>query len=83
MPVSELLMEGVNLMLIGMTVVFSFLGILVFSITVMSKIALALDAKTATASPAPTGGATSSGTPPEVMSVISAAVHRYRKSKNK
>ena len=83
MPVSELLMEGVNLMLIGMTVVFTFLGILVFSITVMSKIALALDSKATPAGAAPTGAATSAGTPPEVMSVISAAVHRYRKSKNK
>lgn len=77
---AQLLAEGVNLMLLGMLVVFVLLGVLVFVVGGMSRLSQKLEG-----APAP------AELPPEpvrkpdeeLTSVISAAVHRYRRSRGK
>jgi oxaloacetate decarboxylase gamma subunit len=77
---AELLGAGVNLMLLGMLVVFSLLGVLVFVVGVMSRLA----GKIAPA-PVPVELPPEPARKPdeEMTSVISAAVHRYRRSRGK
>jgi len=75
MAVSELLQQGVNLMLLGMGMVFTFLAILVVALNGMSRLAAALsgpeEVKTATA-----GNAVEADS--ELIAVISAAINRFR-----
>jgi oxaloacetate decarboxylase gamma subunit len=77
---AEMLAAGVNLMLLGMLVVFSLLGVLVFVVGGMSRLARKLEGAPVPAelpvepTRAPEG---------ELLSVISAAVHRYRRSRGK
>lgn len=80
MHVSELLIEGVHLMLLGMGSVFLFLSILVLALNGVSRLSghFAMDDKleasqTLTAMPGP---ATESE---EIITVISAAISRHRK----
>jgi oxaloacetate decarboxylase gamma subunit len=73
----SLLMEGVNLMLLGMGIVFAFLILLVFSMLAMSRLAARLDARRHPAPAAPVSGPE----PAELVAVITAAVHRYRASR--
>lgn len=76
MPVTDLMNTGVELMLLGMGIVFSFLILLVFTLKLMSWLAARMPA---TETPAPlsppirpdAGDAT-------LIAVISAAVARYR-----
>ena len=81
MPVSELLMEGVWLMLLGMGIVFTFLVVLVFVLYGMSHVTASFGGERP-AEPAP--AAAGAPVPPEQVSdneliaVISAAVTRYR-----
>ncbi|MET0080314.1 MAG: OadG family transporter subunit, partial [Candidatus Thiodiazotropha lotti] len=42
MPIEDLLLSGVNLMLLGMGIVFTFLLVLVFTMKGMSKLAMAV-----------------------------------------
>ena len=82
MPVSELLMEGVWLMLFGMGIVFTFLVILVFALYGMSRLAAAIERRHGI-EPLPTVG---DGLPrpvvpaagDELIAVITAADIDYR-----
>ncbi len=75
MAVSDLLLQGVNLMLLGMGIVFTFLAVLVVALTGMSRLAASLSGPEVP--PAATaGGAATDDT--ELIAVISAAINRYR-----
>ena len=79
MAVSDLILEGVNLMLIGMGIVFVFLATLVVAMYGMSLLAQRLAPDTSVAElpashPTPTGGVRDG----ELIAVITAAVSRYR-----
>lgn len=80
MPVTGLLMEGVNLMLLGMGSVFIFLSILVLTMTGVSRLVQAISGddnqQTTTRVAATPRAATSGGD--ELTAVISAAISRYR-----
>lgn len=72
MPVSELMMAGVQLMLTGMGIVFAFLLVLVATMNGMSRLARAFEGEQPVAPPA------SGETDQVLVSVISAAIKRYR-----
>ncbi|MEW7977880.1 MAG: OadG family protein [Candidatus Sedimenticola endophacoides] len=78
MPVSDLLMEGVNLMLLGMGIVFIFLAILVVTMSGMSRLAAAIDKKQPQAVPAPQPAVPKAGEDEELVAVIPAAISRFR-----
>ena len=78
---TNLLVQGVELMLLGMGIVFSFLAILVFTLRGMSWLADQLDA-------APVSQPSTAAAPidvsdsRELVAVIAAAVARYRASRS-
>ncbi|MCB1830336.1 MAG: OadG family protein [Chromatiaceae bacterium] len=74
MPVTDLLIEGVELMFLGMGSVFIFLAVLVFVLKGMSRLAQAMAPEELPA------GAVSSAVDEddELLAVISAAIARYR-----
>lgn len=75
MPFSELMMAGVQLMFIGMGIVFAFLIVLVVTMNGMSRLAISLEGE----QPAANTAAKKAGkTDDELISVISAAIRRYR-----
>nr|VFJ97486.1 MAG: sodium pump decarboxylases, gamma subunit [Candidatus Kentron sp. H]VFJ98231.1 MAG: sodium pump decarboxylases, gamma subunit [Candidatus Kentron sp. H]VFK03252.1 MAG: sodium pump decarboxylases, gamma subunit [Candidatus Kentron sp. H] len=77
-PVNELLAAGVNLMLMGMGVVFVLLGLLVVTVGGMSRLAHKLAGDPIPPEPPAERPA---GTPnQQLLAVISAAVHKYRRS---
>ncbi|MCL5426310.1 OadG family protein [Halomonas sp. NPDC076908] len=80
---SELLQDGLALMALGMGFVFVFLTVLVISVTLMSKlIGRFQPAPVASGQTKPAAtSATPSAKNDEVIAVISAAVHRYRKAR--
>ena len=82
MPISELLMEGVTLMLLGMGIVFSFLTLLVFAMHLMSLFAKHLSEDDSL--PVPLAAAANApvvaGGEDELIAVITAAVKRFRAS---
>jgi len=82
---SELLMEGVWLMLFGMGIVFTFLIVLVFVLQGMSRLAAALERRhggeTVAAAAQTVPRAHDPGADEELIAVISAAVARYRSTK--
>jgi len=73
---SDLISDGLALMVVGMGTVFVFLTVAVVSVTYMSKLAKSIEARL----PAPT--AATVGVPPEHIAAISAAVARYRASRS-
>ncbi len=78
MAVSDLLLHGVNLMLLGMGMVFTFLAILVIALNGMSRLAASIsgpEEAQATSASAATEGDT------ELIAVISAAISRFRTKK--
>lgn len=81
---TNLLNEGLALMGMGMGFVFVFLTVLVISVTLMSGAVRRFQpAASAPAAQRPAGSpAASSKQDEEVMAVISAAVHRYRRHKD-
>ncbi len=72
MPVSELMMAGVQLMFVGMGIVFTFLLVLVVTMNGMSRLAKALEGEQ------PAVPSASGETDEALVSVISAAIKRYR-----
>lgn len=79
MPVAELLRDGLTVTLLGMGVVFVLLGLLVLIVTGMSRLAHALEGATppeAAPAAAPSGPVHANQ---ELISAITAAVHRYRR----
>ncbi|MGD2083963.1 MAG: OadG family transporter subunit [Chromatiales bacterium] len=80
MPVSDLLIEGLKLLVLGMGSVFAFLVILVFAMMAMSRVAGALDGGVPGAGS--DGSATTPPTAPDedsgVVAAIAAAISRYR-----
>ena len=76
MPITDLMMTGVELMLLGMGIVFSFLILLVFVLKVMSSLA----GRFLTAEPLAPVSAAAQPAPADttLIAVISAAVARYR-----
>jgi len=77
MDVSEALVTAANIMLLGMVCVFSFLGLLVIVITIIAKLCPE-EIKPVSAAQPNINGAVS----PDVVAAISAAVHKYRKSRD-
>jgi oxaloacetate decarboxylase gamma subunit len=77
MAISNLLMEGVNLMLLGMGMVFTFLAVLVVALNVMSRLAASID-WAETSAPSCKVSETNDA---ELIAVISAAINRYRSRK--
>ncbi|MCB1867238.1 MAG: OadG family protein [Gammaproteobacteria bacterium] len=73
MPVTSLLLEGVELMLLGMGSVFVFLAALVIVLKGMSRLAQALAPEEIAA-----GVASKADEDVELLAVISAAIARYR-----
>ena len=79
MAVSDLLMQGVNLMLLGMGIVFIFLMILVLAMNGMSRLAAILSGPDTHETQPETSG---TGTEDEeLIAVISAAISRFRAKK--
>lgn len=80
MTISQLLGEGVNLMFLGMGMVFTFLAVLVFSVGKMSQFVQWIESRRPAPPPPPaqkpTGGADDA-----VTAAITAAIHRYRTSR--
>ena len=76
MAISELLMQGLSLMLLGMGVVFTFLILLVFSLIGMSRLARLLEGETM---PAGIPVNNDTGDDENLPVVIAAAVTRYRR----
>ncbi|MCM8854706.1 MAG: OadG family protein [Candidatus Thiodiazotropha sp. (ex Lucinoma kastoroae)] len=82
MPITDLLMSGVNLMGIGMTIVFTFLLVLVFAMKGMSKLALFVTerqgvSETLSSHPLTTGQG-QAGMRGDLVAVITAAINTYR-----
>jgi oxaloacetate decarboxylase gamma subunit len=83
MQSSELISEGINLMLFGMGFVFVFLTLLVFATRAMSSIVnkYVKPAPVVTSNnPAP-ASAPAAGNNDELVAVMTAAVHKYRAGK--
>ncbi|MCU7905001.1 MAG: OadG family protein [Candidatus Thiodiazotropha sp. (ex Epidulcina cf. delphinae)] len=82
MPITDLLLSGVNLMVIGMGIVFTFLLVLVFTMKGMSKLALLVVqrqgvAETLSSQPLATGQGRA-GVRGDLVAVITAGINRYR-----
>jgi len=76
---ANLLIQGIELMLLGMGIVFGFLTILVFTLRGMSRLADRLDGTPAPALAAPEPIDVSDNR--QLVAVITAAVARYRASR--
>ncbi|WPC06526.1 OadG family protein [Pseudomonas benzenivorans] len=80
MTPSQLLLEGVELMLFGMGFVFVFLALLILSIRLMARLLERFAApvpQRAVAAPVPTR-ASAQDPAPEVLAAIQAAIHQHR-----
>ena len=79
----ELLMSGVELMLVGMGIVYLFLAMLVVAVNIMSAlIERYLPTPLVAAGTSPNAAKTSLFIEPGVVAAITAAIHQYR-SKHK
>ena len=79
MAVSQLMTEGLNLLVIGMGTVFVFLAVMVVAVSLMSKLAHRIEARFP--APVDTLQGDGGGTTSDHIAVISAAVRRYRNSR--
>ena len=77
---AELLAAGGNLMLLGMGFVFALLGLLVVTVGLMSRLVRKLEGEPKPVELPPEPPKPADG---EVLSAISAAVHRFRRSRGK
>ena len=76
---SELMSEGVTLMMLGMGFVFSFLVVLIFATTAMSKVVVKFFPEPEPVIPAPVAPAqTGNGVDPKLLAVLKAAVQEHR-----
>ena len=81
MSVPELLAEGLNVTLLGMGVVFVLLGLLVFVVHGMSRLAQALEGEQPVSEAAAAAGVAGGiQADQELISAITAAIHRYRRA---
>lgn len=78
MSVANLLLEGVELMLLGMGSVFIFLAVLVFVLKGMSRLAQLLAPEEVIAAGVVSGTDQAADQEDELLAVISAAVATYR-----
>lgn len=79
MPVTGLLMEGVNLMLLGMGSVFIFLSVLVLTMVGVSRVVQAISSDDNLETITPVAAVPKAATNgDELIAVISAAISRYR-----
>ena len=79
MTPSELLLEGVELMLFGLGFVFLFLALLVLMIRVMSRIIELLASKTPVPASAPVVARFADEAPSaELLAAIQSAIHQHR-----
>ena len=75
---SELLLSGVELMIVGMGIVFLFLAMLIVAVNIMSSLVERfLPTPLPVASPVPMA-AKSEAPDPSIIAAISSAVHQYR-----
>lgn len=77
MAVSDLVLQGVNLMLLGMGIVFAFLAVLVVTLNIMSRLASLLYVPEVYETATPTSSAADTEDT-ELIAVISAAINRFR-----
>lgn len=79
MDVSDLLVDGANLMLLGMGGVFIFLTVLVLAMSGISRLVIAFSGDDIYQNPQSQPPSTTSGKEgEEIIAVISAAISRYR-----
>ena len=78
MPITDLLLEGLKLMLLGMVSVFGFLMLLVLVMTGVSRLATAVGGTQPVEQPAATPPSGTRVGDEDVIAVISAAIARYR-----
>ena len=82
MPISDMLMSGVSLMVVGMGIVFTFLLTLVFAMKGMSRLATLISERQGSTEtltfPAAGAAQGQDGVRGDLIAVISAAVSRYR-----
>lgn len=83
MQSTDLMMEGFNLMLMGMGFVYAFLALLVIATTLMSKTILRFSKPEPVAAMPTKKVAASSvqGQNPDIIAAISAAIHLHRQRK--
>ena len=77
MSISALMIQGLQLMLMGMGFVFVFLGLLVVVVTFVSRL-LADRAASLSTTKNGIGGQVDPTSDPELVSVITAAIHQHR-----
>jgi oxaloacetate decarboxylase gamma subunit len=80
---SELLMQGGELMLLGMGIVFTFLVVLVAVMTGMSRMAKAIEGDQPQVASGAQSISTTADADQDIVAVISAAIARYRSTHNK
>ncbi len=78
MAVSDLLLQGINLMFLGMGIVFVFLAILVVALNGMSRLAASIAVPEETKAPVSCNAGESDA---ELIAVIAAAINRFREGK--
>jgi oxaloacetate decarboxylase gamma subunit len=86
MPITDMLMSGVSLMLVGMGIVFSFLFLLVFTMKGMSTLAIHIAERHGGAEAQPQHPTSAdqgqAGARGDLIAVISAAVAQYRMTRS-
>ena len=82
MPVTDLLIEGSKLLVLGMGIVFTFLVMLVGAMKVMSAVALRLSPEEPTSNAPVSPNASSNSEDQNLVAVISAAITQFRNRQN-